>query len=154
MSVASCPTTKDALNMDGSGHVLEGAVHACSFTWHDLLRDIVVTQVGTSIIGAEVFLTSGSSAAVQLQRPPGGLFVTPELADPTNTLNGLIEASAPVASGIGISGVHWAEHGATAPGCMENSSRNSSKHGTNVFGSIVDSPNSSKHGGNVEMCPM
>ena len=153
MLVASCPVTKDdALKVDGSGHVREpeDSKEACSWSWQNVLRDVVVTQVGTSIIGAEVFLTSGSSAAVRLQRPPGGLFVAPEQAYPANdAIDGLIEASAPVASGMGIAGAHWAEHGASASINMENGSRNgsrnSSKHGGNVFASVVGSMESSQH---------
>ena len=110
-------------------------------TWKMLLREFVMTQSGTPIVGAELFLTKSSSAAIQLESPPGGLFVSDQV-HPAYARDHLLKASAPLASGLGIAGAHWAEHGASTQGGMDGS-----KHGGSMVASVFERMDGSKHGG-------
>jgi serine/threonine protein kinase len=119
--------------------------------WQSFLRYTV--QTASSIVAAEVWVVSRSSASIELERAHGGAYVEPWL---TSGEQQLLAAVTPVASGIGLAGTHWAEHGPASRSISDaddgstNIGRDStdwwgvSKHGGRLY---AERRNRSKHGG-------
>ena len=85
------------------------ASHLQESIWQSFLRFTV--QSAVSIVAAEVWLTRSSTEVVELERPPGGLFIDNSFIPPANDAKRfLMEATRPVRPGVGIAGTHWSKH--------------------------------------------